>query len=185
MWTKTFFCSMFQNKRVFPEYLNLSPRGELAVCNRMNLESTPPQSCDLIVQNHNCLLHILILKLQRSRGRRWVQDFFKGLMLVYPSMFGGIHVKQQIKKKTVFKAVLLKIHVWLQRGNYEQKVIYPLTCFVCTFWNCIGFSLWNQHFSGLEEGWWWARVWISLGEELWFRTRWNTSTINKTRPSIK
>lgn len=108
MWTKTFFCSMFQNKWVFPEYLNLSPRGELAVCNRMNLESTPPQSCDLIVQNHNCLLHILILKLQRSRGRRWVQDFFKGLMLVYPSMFGGIHVKQQIKKKNCFQSCTVK-----------------------------------------------------------------------------
>ena len=56
-------------------------------------------------------------------------------MLVYPYMFRGISVKQQIKKKkTVFEAVLLKIHAWFQRGNYEQKVTYPLTCLVCTFW---------------------------------------------------
>ena len=60
-------------------------------------------------------------------------------MLVYPSMFGGISVKQQKKKqkkqkKTVFEAVLLKIHMWLQRENYEQKDTYPLTFLVCTFW---------------------------------------------------
>ena len=61
-------------------------------------------------------------------------------MLVYPSIFGDIRVKQQIKKKkTVYKAVLLKIHACLQRENYEQKVIYPLTCFVCTFWQLKGF----------------------------------------------
>lgn len=44
-------------------------------------------------------------------------------MLVYPSMFGGIYVNSKLK--TSFQVVLLKIHVWLQRGNYEQKVIYP------------------------------------------------------------
>ena len=93
---------------------------------------------NLIVQNHHCLLHIQVWSYKEAEEEDDNKVNWRGLYCVPPRCLGVQEFNNQ-ESDDIFKTILLKIHMWLQRGNLWREshlscnMLIKLCC-VYSFW---------------------------------------------------